>query len=90
MNDPVVDHHRGAYTVSSDAGRLDLDAIHAFLAASYWAKGMPRAVLDRAVANSLCFGVYEGSRQVGFARAITDGRVCGAVGRSAVGNRLSS
>jgi GNAT superfamily N-acetyltransferase len=60
------------YTISTDPGRLDRDFIHTFLAGSYWAKGIPREVLDRAIANSLSFGVYEGDRQIGFARVITD------------------
>ena len=58
--------------VSSDAARLDVDAVHAFLSQSYWSPGIPREVLDRALKNSLCFGAYEGSRQVGFARVVTD------------------
>jgi GNAT superfamily N-acetyltransferase len=58
--------------VSTDPARLDLDLIHGFLAESYWAKGIPRATLERALRGSLCFGAFEGGRQVGFARAITD------------------
>ena len=60
-------------TVDTDKTRLDLATIHAFLATSYWAKGLPREVLERAVAGSLCFGLYDGARQVGFARVVTDG-----------------
>ena len=63
---------RGEYTVSSDPGRLDLDVIHGFLVGAYWSTGVPRAVVERAVAHSLCFGVYAGAAQVGFARVITD------------------
>ena len=63
---------RGNFTISDDASRLDRDTIHRFLAASYWAKGIPRDVVDRSIENSLCFGVYEGGAQVGFARVITD------------------
>jgi GNAT superfamily N-acetyltransferase len=48
--------------------------IHDYLSReSYWAAGIPRDVLERAVAGSLCFGVYdEAGRQVGFARVVTD------------------
>ena len=67
---------RGAYAISDDPARLDLRAVHAYLAQSYWAAGMPEEVLRRAAANSLCFGVYHGEPtaevQVGFARVITD------------------
>ena len=69
------------YLVSTDTGWLDLDVIHSFLSEhSYWAKGIPRDVVARSVANSLCFGVYalidsggdHPRRQVGFARVTTD------------------
>jgi GNAT superfamily N-acetyltransferase len=72
MDDTPREWTRGDLTVSTDRARLDLDAIHGFLASSYWAAGMPRADLEQAVRNSLVFGVYDGTKQVGFARAITD------------------
>jgi GNAT superfamily N-acetyltransferase len=67
------EHHRDGFTVSTDPGRLDLGAIHAFLSTSYWAEEIPRELLARAIGNSLCFGLYEGERQIGLARVITDG-----------------
>ena len=60
------------YTISSDPARLDFGVIHGFLSQSYWAKSIPRALVERALRNSLCFGVYHSSGQVGFARIITD------------------
>lgn len=69
----VFERHREVFSVSTDPARLDLDAIHAFLSTSYWAEGIPRDLLARALENSLCFGLYEGERQVGLARVITDG-----------------
>jgi GNAT superfamily N-acetyltransferase len=63
---------RGEFTISTDRALLDRDAIHAFLAASYWAGGIPRETLDRAIENALCFGIYDGDRQVGFARVVSD------------------
>ncbi len=60
------------YEITSDVSRFDIDAIHAFLARAYWSPGIPRLVVERAVSNSLCFGVLFGSEQVGFARVITD------------------
>ena len=61
------------FTVSSDYGDMDLNAIHAFISQSYWAAGVPEATLNKALKNSLCFGVFtsEGA-QIGFARAVTD------------------
>jgi GNAT superfamily N-acetyltransferase len=58
--------------VTTDPSRLDLDAVHGFLTQSYWARGIPREVVVRAVENSLCFGAFDGERQVGFARVVTD------------------
>lgn len=63
---------RDAFLLSTDPGRLQRDAIYTFLSSTYWAQHRPRAVFDKAVSNSLCFGVYRGPEQVGFARAITD------------------
>lgn len=63
----------GDLELSTDPGRLDLDLIHRFLALdSYWARGLPRAVLEKSLAHSLCFGLYRGGRQVAFARVVTD------------------
>jgi len=67
------EHHRGAFTVSDDPARLDVDAIHDYLAHhSYWAQEIPREVLVKAIESSLCFGLYDGARQIGLARMITD------------------
>jgi len=62
----------GDYTISTDKGKLDLDMVHGFLVDAYWCKGIPKEVVARSIENSLCFGVYKGSEQVGFARVITD------------------
>lgn len=62
------------YEISTDPARLDVDAIHAWLTRSYWSPGIPRDIVARAVAHSLCFGVLERAtgKQVGFARVVTD------------------
>lgn len=60
------------YEVSADRGRLELDVIHGYLTRSYWSPGIPRDVVERGMAHSLCYGVYDASGQVGFARVITD------------------
>jgi GNAT superfamily N-acetyltransferase len=60
------------FTLSTDPARLDIDAIHGFLSQSYWAKHRPRTLLEKAIQHSICFGVYNGKAQIGFARAITD------------------
>ena len=63
---------RGEYTVSTERSRLDVEAIAAFLKQSYWARGIPRALVERSLEHSLPFGVYYGTRQAGFARIISD------------------
>jgi GNAT superfamily N-acetyltransferase len=60
------------YEVSTDASRLDLQAVHAFLASTYWSPGIPLEVVERAVSNSVCVGAYAGASLVGFARVVTD------------------
>ncbi len=74
MADPIaVEYRRDNYLISTDRARLDITAIHDFLAnRSYWAQGRPRPIVERAIRNSLCFGVYDGTQQVGFARVMTD------------------
>jgi GNAT superfamily N-acetyltransferase len=63
---------RGEYSITTDRRDLDVRAIHDFLTQSYWSPGVPIGVVERAIANSLCFGIFHGRDQVGFARVITD------------------
>jgi GNAT superfamily N-acetyltransferase len=61
------------YEISTDQDRLDVDLVFRFLSEeSYWSPGIPRAVVERSINNSMCFGVYHGEVQVGFARIVTD------------------
>ncbi len=63
----------GEYEIDTDSTRLDIPLIHSFLSEStYWAKGRPIEVVRRSIKNSLPFGIYSRSAQVGFARVITD------------------
>jgi GNAT superfamily N-acetyltransferase len=61
------------YSITTDKTRFDVDTIHTFLSRhAYWSPGVPRDYVERAIANSLCFAVLDGEKQVGFARVITD------------------
>ncbi len=60
------------YEIDTDRARLDLGVIHDFLSTSHWARGIPIAVLTRAIRRSLPFGLYRDGRQIGFARVVTD------------------
>ncbi len=64
---------RGSDEISTARARLDVSLIHAFLAQSYWSPGIPRDIVERAIAGSLNFGVYRNGAQIGFARVVTDG-----------------
>jgi len=72
VNDAIFERRRGDLLVSTDRSRLDVDLIHRVLATTYWASGVPRDVVVRAIAGSIAFGLYEHDRQVGFARVISD------------------
>ncbi|HEV8066134.1 MAG TPA: GNAT family N-acetyltransferase [Planctomycetaceae bacterium] len=64
---------RGPYFLSTDPSLLDVSLIHKFLSEqSYWAPGITREVVERSLENSLCFGLFQESRQIGFARVVTD------------------
>jgi len=69
----AMDWIDGEYVISDDKRRLNLEEVCRLLGDTYWAKGRPQSVIERSVANSICFGVYFQGTQVGFARAVTDG-----------------
>jgi ribosomal protein S18 acetylase RimI-like enzyme len=69
MNTPATP----ALRVSTALADVDIDMVHGFLQReSYWAHGIPRAILQRALAHSLCFSGFAEGRQVAFARVVTD------------------
>lgn len=64
---------RGEFLITTDKTRFDLDAIHAYLSReSYWAREIPRQVVERSLTNSLAFALLHGTRQIGLARLVTD------------------
>ena len=61
------------YEISTDANRIDLLFVHRELAQSYWSAGIARSIVERALGNSIVFGLYRpDGRQVGFGRLVTD------------------
>jgi GNAT superfamily N-acetyltransferase len=68
----AYESRHGEFLLSADRTRLDLDVIHGFLTRSYWAEGISRESVERAIRHSFPFGLYQGDRQIGFARVITD------------------
>ena len=63
---------RNSLIVTTDPARQDVTAIHAFLTRDYWCEGIPHEIVARAVSQSLCFGLFDGTAQVGLARVVTD------------------
>jgi GNAT superfamily N-acetyltransferase len=58
---------------STDKARIDVSFVHQYLSnESYWAAGIPLALVQQSINNALCVGVYDGDRQIGFSRVITD------------------
>ena len=64
---------RGEFQISTDRSKLDIEAIQQFLAEeSYWAKTRTGEQTQTAIDHSICFGLYHGDQQIGFARVVTD------------------
>ena len=67
-----MDFTKDGFIISTEKEKLDVDLIHSFLNRTYWAEGISKAIIGRSIEGSLCFGVFENDKQVGFARMITD------------------
>ena len=64
---------KNEYCISTSKDKLDIDAIHEFLSTkAYWCLDIPKETVAIAIQHSLCFGVYDNQKQIGFARIITD------------------
>lgn len=65
--------YKDTFCISTDKTKLDIDSIHEFLSTkAYWSKNIPKNTVERSIQHSLCFGVYDEGKQIGFARVITD------------------
>ena len=60
------------FQISTDKTRLDIEVIHGFLRTSYWAADRSKEEIETTLSNSVCFGLFHGERQIGFARLVTD------------------
>jgi GNAT superfamily N-acetyltransferase len=72
MDDHPSEWKRGQYAISTERARLDVPTAFALLRATHWGSALTQALLERAVAHSVCFGVYHGVTLVGFGRVVTD------------------
>ena len=60
------------FIISTDKSKIDIDYVHDFLSHSYWSPGVPMETVIKAMNGSLCFGVYDNDKQIGYARMVTD------------------
>ena len=66
-------YQKDGFTITTDKNSLDVEFIHNFLAnESYWARGRSLELVQRSIDNSVNFGVFDGHKQIGFARVVTD------------------
>ncbi|NTS40161.1 GNAT family N-acetyltransferase [Flavisolibacter sp. BT320] len=63
---------KDAYRITTDKEQINVDYVHGFLSQTYWAENIPLDTVRRSIEGSLCFSVFYGDQQVGFARVITD------------------
>jgi N-acetylglutamate synthase-like GNAT family acetyltransferase len=68
----ILQNHRDNFTISTDFNRLDIDTICDFLKRAYWANTRTRERTEKALQNSLVFGLYDGNRQIGLGRVVSD------------------
>ncbi len=68
----VFEQRRENFLISTNRELLDLELTHQMIYESYWATKIPKAIFTKSIDNSQCFGVYDQTRQVGFARVVSD------------------
>jgi len=61
------------FHISTDKNLIDVEMTYKYLTEdSYWAQGISFERHKKSIENSICFGVYQGDKQAGLARVITD------------------
>jgi len=77
----IYEVRRDPFLISTDKSKIDAALVHRFFSeSSYWAKNIPLDVVLTSIKQSVCFGIYDGEQQVGFARVTTDKATFGYVG----------
>ena len=72
MPQTFQEYHKDNFLVSTDPARLDLEAIWSFLSRAYWATDRSQEEIARSLQNSLCFGLFDGAKQIGLMRVVSD------------------
>ncbi|MCT2537704.1 GNAT family N-acetyltransferase [Aquibacillus koreensis] len=63
---------KGEFVISDERMKIDVDAVHQLLSNTYWASKRSKEDVAKSMKHSIVFGLYEDSKQIGFARVITD------------------
>ncbi|WP_319939602.1 GNAT family N-acetyltransferase [Xenorhabdus littoralis] len=63
---------RGEYWITTDKNKIDIKFVHSELTQLFWARGIEFEKVQTAIENSLCFALFHGDKEIGFARLITD------------------
>ncbi|WP_066496658.1 GNAT family N-acetyltransferase [Abyssisolibacter fermentans] len=65
-------YKKGNFIITTDKEKLDILAVFNLLKSSYWASEREKSVIIQSIKNSLCYSLFYGDEQIGFARVITD------------------
>ena len=69
----IINSTKDNFTITTDRNKIDIYAVHDFLSnQSYWSKNIPMETVERAIDNSLNFGLFHFEKQIGYARVISD------------------
>ena len=69
---------KGSFIITTEKNKMDVEYIHHFLSIdSYWAQNIPIEIVQKSINGSLCFGIFENEKQIGFARVVTDNATFG-------------
>ncbi|MCM3412702.1 GNAT family N-acetyltransferase [Metabacillus litoralis] len=63
---------REHFMISDNEEMINLDDVKRLLSATYWASSRTKETIEKSINNSLSFGLYNGEKQIGFARVVTD------------------
>lgn len=68
----IITFEKSGFIMSTDKNKINHTTVYEFLKTTYWAADRSFQQVEDSIKNSLCFGVYDQTNQIGFARAITD------------------
>ena len=72
LDDAPLEYRRDGLVITTDRRRIDPDSALELLRSTFWAREMKGDVLARAIQNSVCFALLDGTILAGFGRAVSD------------------